>query len=301
LQPPLVVVGGARISVLSLTSCGLRDTGTSLGDLATEISVHPAEQHLAAWRREAGGEWSWPEPASGQPVPPVARCRIERDGLALDHSRWQAGLQDVDRQLADNLARMFRDWERVSGVSSPRLQAEPAVMCGDAGLSWGWAEGPLGMQSPSYLRVVGQMEMIACRLNLRLSGDLALQGALSRLTLQCNGLEMLQVSWERSAGDTDLLPMLAPASRTFRQPFVLQLESVAQADTATVDCGPVTGAIVGSCGLRPRADGMGMQWFAKLGVEPVCVTLYWHEPLLSMQELQRPLLPALDLLDWSLG
>jgi hypothetical protein len=76
---------------------------------------------------------------------------------------------------------------------------------------------------------------------------------------------------------------------------------VAQADTATVDCGPVTGAIVGSCGLRPRADGMGMQWFAKLGVEPVCVTLYWHEPLLSMQELQRPLLPALDLLDWSLG
>ena len=53
--------------------------------------------------------------------------------------------------------------------------------------------------------------------------------------------------------------------------------------------------------LRPRADALGLQWFAKLEIVPVSVILYLHDPLLGQQELVRPLLPALKLLDWSLG
>jgi len=57
----------------------------------------------------------------------------------------------------------------------------------------------------------------------------------------------------------------------------------------------------GACGLRPRADGQGWQWFAQLRVEPVQAVLHVHDPLLGERELVRPLLPAMTLLDWSLG
>ena len=36
-------------------------------------------------------------------------------------------------------------------------------------------------------------------------------------------------------------------------------------------------------------------------MEPVQVVLHVHDPLLGEQELVRPLLPAMTLLDWSLG
>jgi hypothetical protein len=301
LRPSLALAGAARVSMLTLSSCGVRDSGTPIAEQSTRIEVRAADQHLLAWRREPATALDWPTPPAGPQAAPAARCRVERDGVAFDSSRWQAGLEELDRKLGTGLDRLFRDWERTSGVTSPRMRAEPAVMCGDAGLSWGWTDGPGGMQADAFFRILGRMELIACQMNLALGGTWTMQGASCSLSLQCHGRTALQSTWERGAVDAELLPSLTPTQTSFRHPFVLQLEASAQAEAATLGCGPVTGALVGSCGLRARSDGMGLQWFAKIGIEPVQAKVHWHDPLLGLAEINLPLLPALDLLDWSLG
>ena len=301
LQPIIAAEGPAQLSLLELSSCGLRENGQPLASLATQLAVYPAEQHLMSWRREPGPVMSWPEEHS-TPALPAVRLRIERDGVTLDTVRWQAGLADLDRQLVEGLGRLASAWERESGVSNGLLQAEPRLLSGSAGISWGWAEGPQGLPSLPYYRVAGVMELVACQLNLRLSGTLALHGSLSKLTLHCAAAEPLKLSWQRKPADADLLAVLAPAQAKFRQPFVLELEALAQEELAMLGAAsPVAGALVGACGLRQRAEGSGLQWFAQLSIEPVAVKLQLHDPLLGQQDLVRPLLPAMKLLDWSLG
>lgn len=301
LQPVIAAEGTAQLSLLELSSCGLREKGQPLGSLGTQLAVYPAEQHLMAWRREPAPVMSWPEEHSPQPLP-APRLRLERDGVALDATRWQAGLADLDRQLVEGLGRLATAWERESGVSHGRLQAEPQVLSGSAGISWGWAEAPQGLPALPCYRVAGVMDLVACQLNLRLSGAFALHGSLSKLTLHCAAAEPLKVIWERKPADADLLAVLAPAQAKFRHPFVLELESLAQDELAVLGAAsPVAGALVGTCGLRQRPEGSGLQWFVQLSIEPVAVKLQLHDPLLGQQDLVRPLLPALKLLDWSLG
>jgi hypothetical protein len=80
------------------------------------------------------------------------------------------------------------------------------------------------------------------------------------------------------------------------------MESVARDELAVLNAASaVTGALVGSCGLRPRPEGPGLQWFMTLAVEPANVLLQLHDPLLGQQEMLHPLLPAATLVDWSLG
>ena len=158
------------------------------------------------------------------------------------------------------------------------------------------------MVAPPYFRVAGWMDLVACQLNLRFSGQLQLEGSSSHLSLHCAASEPLRVGWERTAGDADLPALLSTAQVAFRQPFVLVVEPQAWAELGVADAAaPVTGGLVGSCGLRPRPDGAGLQWFAKLSIEPVHAVLHLHDPLLGERELLRPLLPAMELLDWSLG
>ena len=303
LQPTIAVENTPRISVLSLSSCGLRESGQPLGEQQTQLVAYPSEQHLMAWHRESGPAMAWPEPATGQLSAALARLRIERDGLPLEASRWQAGLQDLDQQLAEGLARLATAWERESGVRQGRLSAEPAVMSGDASITWGWAEAPEGQMVAPYYRLAGALDLLACQLNLQLDGELALHGSLSRLSLHCSGRQILQMHFERQAMDADLPAVIKPAQTSFRHPFVLQLESLVQGDQPALlyAIGPVAGALVGSCGLRPRAAGPGLQWFCSLAIEPVSTVLLLHDPLLGQRSLTRPLLPALQLLDWSMG
>lgn len=301
LQLVIAAEGGPLDSLLSLGACGLRDSGQSLGTLGTRLSVYPGQQHLMVWRREAGPPMTWPDSGT-EPTASAARVRIERDGVTLDASRWQQGLEALDRQLGVGLRRLATAWERESGVSGGRVQAEPRLLAGTAALTWGWAEGPKGMLSPPYYRLAGQMDLMACQLDLRFSGSLAFQGSLSKLSLTCAAAEPLKAVWERRAIDADPLQALQSAQCSFRQPFVLALDVVAQPEAAVLGvAGPVLGALVGSCGLRPRADGAGLQWFATLAVEPVSVRLHWHDPLLGQQEFVQALLPAVQLVDWSLG
>jgi hypothetical protein len=301
LSPTMARAGAPEYGRLSVSSCGLRATGVALGTLSSQIAVYADEQHLMAWQRQPAPAMAWPDDSVSPAMPP-SRVRIERDGSALDAARWQAGFDDLDRCLLSSLSRLAVAWERESGVTQARVSAEPRVMCGTAGITWGWAEAPGGLSMPPYHRVAGQMDLLACRLDLRLSGSLALLGSSSKLLLGCVASEPLKVAFERLHGEADLQVSLQSAQTRFSQPFTLALESTAPLEATLLGvAGPVQGALVGGCGLRPRADGVGLQWFVTLEVEPVSVLLHWHDPLLGEQELHRPLLPAIKLLDWSLG
>lgn len=301
LQPMIGAETAALYSMLALSACGLREAGRPLGTLETTVAVHPSEQHLMTWHREPGAPVSIPDASAGQATR-GGSVRLERDGVALEATRWRLGLEDLDTQLQRALARLATAWERESGVTEGLLEAQPQLLSGDAAVTWGWSEGPHAVTSPPFFRIAGRLDVVACALNLRLSGNLVLHGSRSRLRLHLGASERLQASWDRRADDADLLGVMACARTSFRQPFVLTIDALAEEALATVDVvAPVTGAVVGSCGLQPRPDGRGLQWFAKLALEPVGVVLSVHDPLLGERELVRPLLPAMTLVDWSLG
>ena len=300
-RPLIGAAGAPRLGQLGLAACGLRDAGAVLGEQRAQLAVHPAEQHLMAWRRESLAPIEWtqaPQPADAQAR---TACRIECDGQALDASPWLAGWAELDRQLAAGLERLYTAWGRESGLERTTLRAAPALMAGEAGLSWGWTEGHAGLADTAYFRVLGKLDFIACRLQLSLAGELALEDSLSRLTLQCHAEDRLQVTWETDRPGVPLLPDQPPAHIAFRLPFVLRVDSVAVVSGAMLDSGPVSGAVVGQCGLRPRPDGAGLQWFAQVALEPVNAVFRVHEPLRGQTTHVRRLLPALPLIDWSLG
>lgn len=303
-QPAIAADAGTQASLLTVGACGIREAGQPLGEQTLRLTVHGAEQHLMHWQRQPGAALHWPHGTPAAPPPP--QLRLERDGQPLDPSRWLAGLQDLDRQLAEGLGRLATAWERESGVRQGRLAVEPAVMSGSAGLAWGLApaaDPAQAMTAPPFMRLAAHLDLIACQLRLRFDGALALHGSATQLTLSCQGRALLRADLERRSAADDALALLQTAATAFRFPFVLQLQpQVVAGRPATLDlAGPVSGAIVGAAGLRPRAAGPGLQWFCHLAVEAVSAPLQLNDPLLGQRRLTRPLLPAMPLLDWSLG
>jgi hypothetical protein len=301
-QPVIAAETAPQFGTLSIESCGLRSSGVPLGNVSTKVAVVPSDQFLMQWQREPGTPHAWPG-APAEPVVAPARVHVERDGVSWEATRWRLGLEALDRELLRGLGRLAVAWERESGVTQGRLQAQPQVLSGHATLTWGWAEGAPGLRCPPFFRTAGALDLMACQLDLQLSGNLQLDSSASRLTLQCVAAERLQASWDRHAADAaDVQAHVAAAQVQFQQPFVLGVESIAWdgLGVATV-AAPLSGALVGACGLRPGADGNGWQWFAQLRVEPVQAVLHIHDPVLGERELLRPLLPAMTLLDWSLG
>lgn len=305
LLPVVALEAAPRISMLSLASCGLREKGQALGTagrLDARLSVWPNEQHFIAWQRQPGAELAWPMADDAAPPLPSSRVRVERDGQALDAGRWQAALTSLDEQLHAGLARLCTAWERESGVVSGRLVAEPRILSGTAGITWGWVESPKGLREPPVLRVAGLFDLMACQLDLRLSGTLELHGSLSELRLHCAAATPLRTPFERLPADGSVAALLQRVQIKFSQPFVLSVRSLAHADLAVLDVvGAASGALVGSCGLRLRPDGLGLQWFIRLDVDAASVPLEVHDPLLGRQRQVRTLLPAMTLVDWSLG
>lgn len=289
---------------LAMASCGIRGSGLATAELATRLAVYPAQQYLLAWRREATPAQQWPpvEAAAAATTAAPPRCRYERDGQLLDASRWQKGLQALDVQLQQGLARLFTAWERESGVSSGQMSAETTVLCGAAGITWGWEEGPAGIAELPYLRMEALFDLIACRIALRLSGRLVRSGTHSQLTLSTDGQAPLQCAWQRGAADEDLAGAAKALQVDVRQSFALALQPLADKQPALLSlAGPVRGALVGGVGMEPRPDGPGLRWFARLSIEPVSAALRVADPLLGEQRLTQALLPALKLVDWSLA
>jgi len=83
---------------------------------------------------------------------------------------------------------------------------------------------------------------------------------------------------------------------------VLTLQPLADAGLAMLAVsGPLQGSIRGSVGLEQRPEGPGLRWFVRLAVEPVSAPVRIVDPLLGVQALVLPLLPAQPLVDWSLA
>jgi hypothetical protein len=289
-----------QLSVLRLSTCGLRNRGRPVGELSTMLAAYDAAQHLIAWRREPSAGWELP--AEAPPAVAEARCRREVDGRVLDSSSWVQGFQGLDRQLHRGLARLLTAWERESGLTDGRLAVDAALLVGSAGITWGWAERPQGIGVPPYMRVEGLSDLIACRLSLRFTGLLTRGGSRSLLTLSTEGTAPLRGPWLRGPEDTGLFAVAAKQQVVVQQGFALRIEPLADVGLAIASASaPLRGAITGSIGLEQRPDGPGLQWFVRLSVEPVVAQLRIADPLLGIQNLTMPLLPAQTLVDWSLA
>jgi hypothetical protein len=289
--------GSPQFSALTVASCGLRASGVPVGELSTTLAAYDASQHLLAWRREPMPAWQLP----GEPPAIVdARCRRERDGELVDSSAWVRGFQNLDAQLQAGVARLLTAWERESGVSDGKLEVDAALLVGSSGITWGWAEGRHGIAAAPYMRLEGLSELVACRLSLRFAGSLARAGSRSLLTLATDGSASLAGPWQRGPDDAALFVVAATLRRPVSQQFELTVQSLADPGLATLaTCGPVRGTISGAVGLEQRSDGPGLRWFVRLNVEPVVAQLRIFDPLLGVQLVQQPLLPAQPLVDWS--
>ncbi len=299
LPPCMGAEDSPHYSMLTVASCGLRARGVPMAELSTTLAAYDAMQHLIAWRREPVAAWQLP--ADAPPAIAPARCRREADGQLEDSSTWLRGFHDLDMQLQQGVARLLTAWERESGVSDGKLDVDAALLVGSAGITWGWAEGPSGIAAPPYMRLEGLLDLVACRLGLRFTGAFARGGSRSLLTLSTDGSAALTGAWQRGPEDAALFAVAAKLQRPVRQVFQLAVQPLADAGLAVLaSCGWLKGAISGAVGLEQRPDGPGLRWFVRLGVEPVLAQLRLVDPLLGVQMLQQPLLPAQALVDWSL-
>lgn len=288
---------------LTLEVCGLRDEGDAVGSVKTMVSVWPAAQWWLEVQRAAPAAQAL-LPAGRAWARGVTRCRVERDGRPQDSVPLQQQFeQGLDVALAVGLHKLAAAWEAVGGLESPRLDAQLGLLVGKAACTWGWRFGAGGLDGRPLMRLVAAFEMDAGQGELQFGGELALAGTRTRLALRAAGQAPLRLQVRRETLQPPLLEQLLPAVARWRWPFELALEPLATETGSLLQlAGTPTGALVGEAGLRPGTKGHGgWEWYARLGVEPVGVALQVADPLLGQVSSVLPLLPALSLVDWSLG
>lgn len=287
-------------SRISIDSCGVRDYGAPIGPLVVELHVYPAAQHWLECR--IGAAETMHLPAKGPPPAPASvACRLERDGQPLDASAWTSAWQSLQQRIAAGLEQLLNAWARVAGVENPRLEAQLSALHGSAALTWGYREDGA---AAAFVRLEGQIDMLACVAEVALAGEIADGAARARVRLRAHGRCELRTALARLSAATALDAALAPAVAQWRFPFELDVEPVAGTEPATL--GPATdrpslaGALLGSAGLRPRGDG-GCEWFFSLRCEPASLATTRSDPLFNASTASRALLPALALVEWGSG
>ena len=305
---------------LEIETCGLRDQGHALGSRQITVSVWPATQWWIELQRARPEPQAWlPGPATGPR--PASRCRVERDGQAQDAAPLRHQFENgLDAATAAGLQALADHWQRLPGLAAARLDAQLGLLVGQASLSWGWHFGPAGLGSPALMRLLGQLALDACLADLALGGELGghdsaaaraaaladtawLADTRTRITLRFAGQAPLQQSLLRDAPLIPLPAVLGSAVARWRYPADLALQPLAT-DTGCLlqQAGAPSGALVGEAGLRPRTSGgSGWEWYALLRIEPVAVPVVVTDPVGGNLQRSLSLLPALTLLDWSLG
>lgn len=293
----------ADLQKVSISSCGIRDAGAPLGSLELGLQVHAATQRLVEVRHGALPAQAWP--VEGEPAPlttAATTCHLEADGQAQAAPAWLKSWQGLQPLARSGLEKLFAAWSRQMAGTSGKLEAELAPLVGQAGITWGWQHENDGAVA---LRVQGAIDFAALVLDLRLTGELEWAGSRARVTLRAQGRSEWRMTLDQRGGTATEGHGLTQAKCSWRHAFVLGVEAIASGDPALLSAGavaePLRGAVVGECGLRPRPDGQGQQWFYRLAIEPVHVCLLRHDPAGGTQRQQRELLPALTLIDWSAG
>ncbi|KPF49549.1 hypothetical protein IP87_18190 [beta proteobacterium AAP121] len=288
---------------LELQVCGLRDEGDALGAQRSLLWAWPAAQWFCDIERQAPA--AQPVVAAQAPaLRPATRCRVECDGVGQDAQPLRRGFeQGLDAATWAAQQQLLKLLGAIEGCSQVRLEGVLALLVGRAALTWGWCQGPSGLDGRAFMRVLGALEMQACQADLQAEAELALDGARARLVLRCVGSAALQLQLRREAAEPPLLPTMLPARLSLRLPFTAELTPMAT-DTGSLlqMAGPCTGALVGEVGLRPRtAGGSGWEWFAQLRLEAAALKLALVDPVLGQRHFTHALWAAAPLLDWSLS
>ena len=286
-----------------IASCGIRDAGAPLGTLELGLQVHAATQHLLDVRHGALPAHVWPPEGE---LPPLATagtaCQLEVDGHKEPTPAWLKAWQGLQPLARTGLEKLFNAWARQMAGHSGRLEAELAPLVGQAGITWGWQHEPDGAVA---LRLQGAIDFAALVLDLRLTGELDWAGSRARINLHAQGRSEWRMTLDQRGATAAEGHGLDQAKCTWRHPFVTSVEAIATGEPSLLSAGPLAeplrGAVVGECGLRPRPDGLGHQWFYRLAIEPVHVCLLRQDPTGGTQREQRELVPAMTLIDWSAG
>jgi hypothetical protein len=242
-------------------------------------------------------------PATGEPeAPTLASCRLEADGAPRDAQAWQKSWLGLRAAFAQGMEKLYNTWSRAMSGGAPRLEVQAELLSGQASITWGYRRiAP----AKAELRVEGLVDMVAAVLDVHLSGELDIAGARARIHLSTKGRSELKMALSQLGAQADEDKMVDSAQRTWRFPFMLEVEPIASPELTTLSAAPapveLLGAISGKCGLRPRPDAAGSQWFCSIALEPVTVVLVGRDPIVGAATHTLPLLPALPLLEWSAG
>ncbi len=299
--PGIAALREPDLQTVSAATCGLRDVGAPFGDLELTLQVYPATQWLTEVKHAAWPAMHWPVAGDVEP-PTLATCRLEADGAARDASAWQKSWVGLRAALAQGMEKMFNAWSRAMSGGSPRLEVQAELLAGQAGLTWGYRRTD---PARTLLRVEGLIDMVAAALDVHLSGELAIGGARSRIHLSTKGRSELKMTLNEIGEQGPEDHALALAVRAWRFPFMLEVETITSPELTALSAAPapaaLLGAISGKCGLRPRPDGAGSQWFCSIALEPATAVLAARDPIVGNATHTLPLLPALSLVEWSAG
>jgi hypothetical protein len=299
--PGIAAETRADAQSVTVASCGLRDAGAPFGEVAMQIRVYPATQWLNEIRHAAWPTMTWPRASETTPAP-ASSCTLEADGSPADASAWQRSWVALHGAFLQGMERLYNEWDKTLEGRGARLELEASPLVGQAGLTWGWRR-----TSPSAveMRTAGALDLLAFSIDLRLSGELVEGSARSRVRIRCKGRSELRMTIAQLGSQATEGQDLKSAQRTWRYPFTLEIDPLAGPEPATLSAGtgpmPITGALVGECGLRARADGAGQQWFFALRIEPVGIALELADPLLGSARLEKKIFPAMSLVQWSAG
>jgi hypothetical protein len=289
------------LQTVRVASCGLRDAGAPFGEVPMEVRVYDAAQRLTEVSNPAWEPMVWPAPSEAASTP-SATCKLEKDGAPVDVAAWQKSWRDLQGAFRAGIEKLYTEWAKYLDNAASRLEVEASPLVGQAGVTWGWKRTAA---NEVVMRTEGALDLLAFALELRLSGELAEGAARARIRVHCKGRSEMRMTVTQMGATgkegTDLKSVL----RTWRFPFTLEMEPLAGAEPSTLTAAsgpmPITGALVGECGLRGKSEGGGLQWFFALRAEPLTIVTAISDPLLGTTRRTHRIIPALALVDWSAG
>ena len=291
------------ITQLRMTTCGLRDEGIPFGVLQTYIYAYQAHQYFFTWNREPSDELSWPraiDRAEGN-LQGRTKCRAERDGRPIPCSDWEHGFDvSLNNAVVSGLDRLFSAWQQTTQVAA--MKSTMSLLNGHAALTWGWREGAQGLVGLPFMRLAGELDLNNL-ISLELSGEVTVGETRTRVRLFVQGECPARQILKRESELPGLFEVLSELTMRWKLKFQLEFDPLA-VETASLWCeaGPCSGSLNGEIGLRPKiSGGSGWQWFVRLHTDAVSVPIGICDPVLGLTFKTVPLLPSMDLLNWSIG